>query len=278
MAGTSGDNSTDDGPPVQTGSGVSGAFVAVEVADSAQLAGAQTIALQQLVRIVAALPLHQFMPLNHAFVRAKNCLGAGGIAAHDLWQHARCRRLTIAARRILPDGTEQVVIFRPKFWQYFAILPPDSIRPGVARIRAAYGWAPLLIGDWYAFVGRRRFDRCYSTAAPSKPAVQAPAPSILLTSENPRGAGPSASPEPPPAPQQVTAGGQSKSPEAPSPKEPQTLEKWLPWAETRWPKEKQAVDDYDEFLLGKAPKRWKKHSLQTTRSNLKKQAREKQRR
>jgi hypothetical protein len=85
----------------------------------------------------------------------------------------------------LPDGTEQVVIFRSKFWQYFAILPPDSIRPKVVRVRGG----ALLTGEWYFFVGCRRFERLYSTAAPSKPAAQAPAPSTSLTPRNPRGAG-----------------------------------------------------------------------------------------
>src|SRR5262249_22599389 len=103
-------------------------------------------------------------------------------------------------RQILPDGTEQVFIFRSAFWQYFDMLPPDSIRPEIVRVRRARERAPLLTGKWYCFVGRWRFDRLYSTAVPSKPTAQAPASSILLTSENPRGAGPSASPEPPPAP------------------------------------------------------------------------------
>ena len=153
----------------------------MEAADSAEFVGfrAQTPAIQRLVRIVAALPLHQFMPLNDAFVRAKNCLGAGGIAAHDLTQRARNRRLTIAARRILPDGTEQVFFFRTRFWQYFAIEtthPSPDVRLEVAIVRRqGLIWpAALGSGRWYFFVGRRRFDRCYSTAVPSRPALQKP--------------------------------------------------------------------------------------------------------
>src|SRR5262245_10712721 len=114
------------------------------------------------------------MPLNHAFVQAKNCLGSGDLAAHDFWQRARDRQLTVAARRISPDGTEQVFLFRARFWQYFDMLPPDSIRPEIVRVRRACERAPLLTGKWYCFVGRRRFEQLYSTAAPSKPAVQAP--------------------------------------------------------------------------------------------------------
>src|SRR5262249_15352659 len=113
------------GPPVQTDSGaISNALVVVEGADSAQLVGAVTITLRQLVRVVKALPLHRFMPLNDAFAQAKSCLGAGGIAAHDLVRRAQNRQLTVAARRIFSDGTEQVLIFRSVYWQYFTILPP----------------------------------------------------------------------------------------------------------------------------------------------------------
>jgi predicted RNA polymerase sigma factor len=110
------------------------------------------------VRIVAALPLHQFMSLNHAFAKAKDCLGSGDLAARDLRQHARDRRLTIAARRIFPDGTEQVLIFRSAYWQYFEIWPPYDSK--VVHVRGPITFP----GAWYCFVGRRRFDRLYSTS------------------------------------------------------------------------------------------------------------------
>lgn len=129
----------------------------------------QIPAIQRLVRIVAALPPHQFMPLDQAFAKAKSYLGSSDLAARDLTQHARGRRLTVAARRIFPDGTEQVLILRRAYWRYFAILPPSS-DSGMVRVRGRI----ILPGVWYCFVGRRRFDRLYSTAPPSVPAVQKP--------------------------------------------------------------------------------------------------------
>jgi hypothetical protein len=139
-----------------------GALVAMEAADSAEFVGFRTPtpALHRLVRIVAALPLHQFMSLNHAFAKAKDCLGSGDLAARDLRQHARDRRLTIAARRIFPDGTEQVLIFRSAFWRYFEIWPPYSSDSEVVPVRGPITFP----GAWYCFVGRRRFCRLYSLA------------------------------------------------------------------------------------------------------------------
>jgi transposase len=136
----------------------------------------QIPAIQRLVRIVAALPLHQFMSLNQAFAEAKSRLGSGDLTAHDLTQHARGRRLTVAARRILPDGTEQVLIFRSAYWRYFAILPPSSDF-GAVRVRGR----TILPGTWYCFVGRRRFDQLYSTAPPSVSTVQKPPSTPQLT-------------------------------------------------------------------------------------------------
>jgi hypothetical protein len=129
------------------------------------------------MRPVAALPLHQFMPLNQAYVKAKDRLGSGDLAAHDLWEHALGRRLTVAARRILPDGTEQAFILRSAFWQYFTILSVradldphlDTARvqgdnPLTGWLSGPSRWWP---GHWYFFVGCRRFDRLHSAATPS---------------------------------------------------------------------------------------------------------------
>src|SRR5215471_2294543 len=93
---------------------ISGTLVAAEAADSAQFVGAATITLRQLMRPVAALPLHQFMPLSDAFAQAKNRLGlwSDDLAVGELWQYARHGRLTVAARRILPDRTEQAFILK----------------------------------------------------------------------------------------------------------------------------------------------------------------------
>jgi hypothetical protein len=142
--------------------------------------------LRQFVRPVAALPLHRVMTLNEAFAQAKSRLGGDDLAARDLWRHARGRRLMIAARWIARDGTEGALIFRSAFWKYFEILPPGLSRPeavyvevqevGVRAQRNAFltGERPSLSGQWYFFVGRKCFDRLYSTAAPSKPAGQTP--------------------------------------------------------------------------------------------------------
>jgi hypothetical protein len=127
-----------------------------------------TIAIEQLARAVVALPLRQFMPLNEAFARAKDLLGSYRLAGYDLTQHARARRLTLAVRVIWPDRTEQIFILRPTFCRWHEI--EESIKPGLARV---CGYYPL-VGQWHFFIGRRRFDRLYSTAVPSKPAVQEP--------------------------------------------------------------------------------------------------------
>jgi hypothetical protein len=139
-----------------------------------------TIAIGQLARPVAALPLHHFVPLNDAFTRAKDRLGSYSLAAHDFTQYARARRLTLAVRVIWPDHTEQAFILRPTFWRWYEIY--DGIRPSVdgaipsqrgwATVRQARGDPTSLLGRWHFFVGRRRFDRLYSGAAPSKLAAQ----------------------------------------------------------------------------------------------------------
>jgi hypothetical protein len=184
MAQKADDNHTSSGQPTRSD------------ADKVQPARAEvrTIPLQQLVRPVAALPLHQFISLNDALAQVRGRVGAGDLAAHDLWQHARERRLTIAARQVW-RGQEQAFILRSAFWQYFTI---DAYRPWVYdssetarsspddRLEVARVWrgrgAPSWVGTWYFFVARKRFERLYSAAA------QAPTPSIL-SAPNPRGAG-----------------------------------------------------------------------------------------
>jgi len=116
------------------------------------------------------------MPLNDAFAQTKDCLGSYQLAARDLTEDARARRLTLAVRVIWPDHTEQAFILRPAFWRWYEIY--DAIRPSVDdAISSQRGWATVRevrenrasrVGRWYFFVGRRRFDRLYSTAAPSK--------------------------------------------------------------------------------------------------------------
>jgi hypothetical protein len=58
------------------------------------------VAIEQLARLVAALPLQHFLPLHSAFAQAKDRLGSYSLAARDLTQYARARRLTVAVRVI----------------------------------------------------------------------------------------------------------------------------------------------------------------------------------
>jgi len=144
------------------------------------------VTLQQLMRPVAALPRHQFMSLSEAFAQAKSWLRADDLTAHDLWQHARDRRLTVAVRQAMPDGTEQAFILRSAFWRYFRIWPPHSRYREVPQVGGSIEgvFEHILFRGrrWYFFVGHRRFDRLYSVAAPDEPAAPA-------SPKNPRGAG-----------------------------------------------------------------------------------------
>jgi hypothetical protein len=136
--------------------------------------GDKTIPLRQLVRIVAALPLHEFTTLNDAFVQEKNHWGSGELAARELTKHARARRLTVAARWVERGGIEHVGILRSAFWRYYKIVsafPFEINRPEGTSVLG-----PPLAGRWYFFVGRRRLDRLHSTPAPSKPVAQRPSP------------------------------------------------------------------------------------------------------
>jgi hypothetical protein len=131
------------------------------------------VAIEALARPVAALPLHHFVPLNDALERAKGPLGSYSLAARDLTQHARGRRLTLGVRIIWPDGTEQVFILRRAFWRWYAIYEThrrvgDFQQEYWAIVRQVCGKSTTLLGTWHLFVGRRRLDRVFSTAAPSR--------------------------------------------------------------------------------------------------------------
>jgi hypothetical protein len=132
--------------------------------------GSKTIRLSQLVRIVAVLPLHELMPLTDAFVQAEKRLGSGELAARDLTKHARAGRLTVAVQWVERGGIELAGIPRSAFWQYYKI-SLDRLEPVVVRGARTAG-----MGRPYFFVRRRRFDRLYSTAAPSKPVERRPSP------------------------------------------------------------------------------------------------------
>jgi hypothetical protein len=127
------------------------------------------------------LPLHHFIPIADAFVQAKSRLGSGELAVRDLTQHARNRRLTVAARVILHGRPELCVIIRSAFWRHYEILrfsALEGIRGETAGVR---GPGRLPGGAWYFFVGRRQFEQLYFTAALIRPvARQAPlSPSVL---------------------------------------------------------------------------------------------------
>lgn len=203
-----------------------------------------TIAIGQLGRLVAALPLHQFVPLNDAFAQAKGYLGSYSLAAHDLTQHARARRLTLGVRVISPDGTEQALILRLAFWRWYEIY--DALRPGAgppqrswATVRQVCGKPTTLLGAWHFFVGRRRFERLYSTVALSKPAAQSP---------------------------RARSGGSRKTPEQP----PTTAKEFVPYAVRRWPRrEDEGAGEYVDRLLRHAPHKWSRHRIQNLLSELK---------
>jgi hypothetical protein len=125
------------------------------------------VAIQRLVRKVAALSSHQFMPLDEAAIaQAKGFLGSYLLIERDLLRHAQTRHLTVAVRVYWPDDTEQVFLLRSKFWQHYKIHirgPHSEFGwPAWARVAPVRGNAASLFGVWHFFVGRRRFDRLYS--------------------------------------------------------------------------------------------------------------------
>jgi hypothetical protein len=190
------------------------------------------------------LPLHHFVPLNDAFAQAKDRLGSYQLAAHDLTQHVRARRLTLAVRVIWPDGTEQVFILRPTFWRWYAIYngfrSADPPQRGWATVRQMCGNPTSMLGQWHFFVGRRRFERLYSVSTPSKPTPKA------------RSGGPSVA--------------SRKIPEQP----PSTAKKFVPYAVRRWPRRKdEGAGEYVDRLLRHAPQEWSRHRIQNLLSELK---------
>jgi hypothetical protein len=188
--------------------------------------------------------VHQFVPLNDAFERAKGSLGSYSLAARDLTQHARGRRLTLGVRIIWPDGTEQVFILRRAFWRWYAIYEThrrvgDFQQEYWAIVRQVCGKSTTLLGTWHLFVGRRRLDRVYSTGAPSGPAVPSP---------------------------RARSGGSRKIPE----QAPTTAKEFVPYAVERWPRrEDEGAGEYVDRLLRHAPRKWSRHRIQNLLSELK---------
>ena len=235
------------GPPVEP--------VAVRRFPSGNRGTIPGVAIHKLGRKVAALPINRFLPLADAFVQVKNRLGSFSLAARDLTQRAYGGLLTTAVRVIWLDGTEEAFLLRPVFWQWFDIL--DVARFGAPPgERMAYVNGPIaFIGQWYFFVGRRRLDRFYSTAAPSK--------------EEGR--------------KKEDRKEEGRKNERIKPQWRSPLHLALPWLEAEYPREelKWKVPNYDKFLVIKGlehfGKRWTVTSIQTARHELKKQAKKRKR-
>jgi hypothetical protein len=123
-------------------------------------------ALRTLGRKVTALPPRHFVPLNEALALVKSRLGSYSLAAHDLTRRAGAGEFTIGARMIRPDGSEEVFLLRRAAWQWHVIR--DHGRPGSELFARVHGPIFSSGSGWHFFVGRRRLDRVYSTAAPSR--------------------------------------------------------------------------------------------------------------
>ena len=215
MAGTSNEPTTDTSGPPTT----------VFTYPGGRSRCSTALAIERLARLVATLSLHHFVPLNDAFAQAKNHLGSYSLAAHDFTQHARARRLTLAVRVIWPDRTEQAFILRSTFWRWHEIY--NGLRSGAdppqrdwATVRQVRGNPASMLGQWYVFVGRRRFERLYSVSTPSKSTPKA------------RSGGPS--------------GASRKIPEQP----PNTAKEFVPYAVGRWPRRK---DEGAGEYVGRSP-------------------------
>jgi hypothetical protein len=160
-------------------------------------------ALRTLGRKVTALPPRHFVPLNEALTLVKGRLGSYSLAVHDLTRQAYAGELKIGARMIQPDGSEEVFLLRRVAWQWHVIRDHGS--PGSEVFARVRGPIFSSVFGWHFFVGRRRFERLYSTVAPSGPAVPSP---------------------------RARSGGSRKTPERP----PTTAKEFVPYAVERWPR------------------------------------------
>jgi hypothetical protein len=132
------------------------------------------VAIHKVGRKLAALPVDRFLSLNEALALAAGCLGALSLAAHDLTRLAYTGKLTTAVRIIWPNGDEVAFLLRPTFWQWFDVMAhaPFDVPPKAEWSAGVRGDIGFFVGRWHFFVGRRRFDRHYSTVVPSKPVPQ----------------------------------------------------------------------------------------------------------
>jgi hypothetical protein len=124
---------------------------------------------------VNALPPQKWAPLSEAFARVKSGVGAGELAAHDLTEHARNKRLILAARRIV-RGASEALVFEPEFWQPTTkIEPPTPLSEPMPRIWSS--WLALQQGhDWHFFVCRAELDKLYPVTTVATPGDMRPPP------------------------------------------------------------------------------------------------------
>jgi hypothetical protein len=119
-------------------------------------------------RAVDALPPQKWVPLIEAFARVKSVVGTDSLAAHDLTEHGRKKRLIFAARRIMPDAAEARLILAPEFWQpneiWAEIKPPA---PPEVDPRVEGNWYSLSLGSWHYFVRRAELDKHYPPLTPT---------------------------------------------------------------------------------------------------------------
>jgi hypothetical protein len=115
---------------------------------------------------VVALPPEKWASLAEALARVKAVLGpADDLAARDLTQHLRARRLTAGARHVAagfrPTDKDACYIFTRAFWRDAMVDRPLSgfSQP---RVRAK---ALQTGGSWYFFIRRAELDRLYPGAA-----------------------------------------------------------------------------------------------------------------
>jgi len=135
-------------------------------------------ALRTLGRKVMALPPRHFIPLNDALALAKSRLGSYSLAAHDLTRRAGAGEFTIGARMIRRDGSDEVFLLRRAAWQSHVIREHSYFEapPGSELFARAHGPVFSSVFGWHFFVGRRRLERVYSTAAPTKSTPKKPPP------------------------------------------------------------------------------------------------------
>jgi hypothetical protein len=121
------------------------------------------------------LPPQKWAPLSEAFARIKSAVGSDELAAHDLTEDARNKRLILAARRIVPGAAEVLFVFKPEFWQpHTKFDPPLPLFEGMPRFWSS--WPALQQGRWHFFVSRAELDKLYPATTVATPSDMRPPP------------------------------------------------------------------------------------------------------